>query len=527
MALLLTACGGGESADDKIEVAADAGVGVELESTKWQTDDVDRDATLVAATTQMLVSSDPHATGIQVSTIYFNLIYDRLFWVTADSQLRGYLVKDWEFNDDGLELVLRDDATFHDGSKIDAAAVKANIDRERTAETSAWVSTLSIIEDVEVVDEFRLQLHTKAKTGATLPYVFGGWAGMMMNPKFFNDPEALKTTAPDGIGSGPYKITSWTPGEDVVHLERVEGHWDKSAGQAAKVEFRRTPDQNRVLDAVAAGDYDVARFSSEAAVDALDAVRKAPDNLHAGDPIPSNSITALWMRDNVEPSIREAIALTIDSEALLAQYRGGAAATNQFFGEGHPGHNPAIDALMVRDVEKARDLVKQASAASTKITMAYPETGLESRLAQLIQAQLKEVGIEITLKPLAYAALYPEWYQNKFEMVLMGNAGVAHASTLIDSSLLRGGISWGAPDAALESITAELATADDPALDDAARNKIYQDIFLQAAEERWVVPFARLNFVSVGASKVVNIAPAFPQQYQGMEDFRYVGVSAD
>lgn len=523
--LLLTACGSSGGGAD-VEVDADTGVGVELESQEWTTEGLDRDATLKVGTTLQFVSADVHAAGTTVGTQYFNLLYDRLFWVTANSELRGYLAEEWEFVDKGLQLTLREGATFHDGSPVDAAAVKANLDRARSAEFSGWIKALSAIKDVEAVDDRTVLIHTAAKSGATLPYVLGGWAGMIMNPKFLDDPEALRTSAPEGIGSGPFKVAAWTPGENTVVMERVDGHWDPLAGQVAKVEFGVIPDSAQLMTAVSTGEFDLARITSETAVSARDKAKADSDNLQTGELVAANSIVGVWMRDLVDPKVREAISLTLDREAIVPLYQGGAQGTNQLFAEGHPAHAD-VDAYTQHDVAKAKELVKQAPSGSTSFTMAYVETGLDSRVAQLIQAQLADVGITIKLKPMTHSSIYSAWFQSKFEMVLMGNAGPSHASTGIDASLLRGGTSWGAPDSALAPIEAELAKADDPALADADRNAIYQGILTNVAKENWVVPFVQLRSIMFGAKKVVNIDPAAPFQYQSLEDIRYVGVLAD
>ncbi|MCD4533074.1 ABC transporter substrate-binding protein [Nocardioides sp. cx-169] len=527
MALVLTACGGGggENPSD-IKVDDDAGVGVELADATWETD-VDRDATVKFATSLYMGSADAHAAGATVSTHYFNLLYDRLFWASANGELRGYLVKDWEFVADGLSLTLRDDATFHDGSPLDAAAVKANLDRARTAEFSAYQEALKNVTDVEVVDDYTVLVKTEPKTGATLPYVLAGWAGMIMNPKFTEDSEVLRTSAPDGVGSGPYKITSWTPGEDTVLFERVDGHWDPAAGLAAKIEVKAITDPTQAMNAVATGQYDVFPFSSEAAIQALDKAKADPENLQTSELIPSGSIVGLWMRDLVDPTVREAITLAVDRDALVSQYAGGAVPINQLFAEGHPAHTDAVDEYTKTDPARASELVKEAPQGATSLTMAYVETGLDTRVAQLVQSQLKSVGIELELKPMTHASIYQAWFQNQFEMVLMGNAGPNHASTGIYASLLRGGTSWGAPDSAIESIEAELLRAEDPAMGETERQEVYQGILAEAAKEHWILPFAQLRNLTFASARVVNIQPAVPFQYQSLGDYRYLGVKAD
>ncbi len=197
-----------------------------------------------------------------------------------------YLVTDWEFTDDTLVLTLRDDATFHDGSPVDAEAVKANLDRARTMETSAYLSQLRNIQSVEVADEHTVRLNLVSNTGATLPYALGGFAGMVLNPKYM-DPEVLKTSAPEGVGSGPYEVASWTPGDADMVLERAGEHWDPAAGQAARVEMYTVPDPMQLVNTIAAGQYDLAMVGTRAATSALEKAASAPGTRRSPPPTSS------------------------------------------------------------------------------------------------------------------------------------------------------------------------------------------------------------------------------------------------
>jgi peptide/nickel transport system substrate-binding protein len=63
------------------------------------------------------------------------------------------------------------------------------------------------------------------------------------------------------------------------------------------------------------------------------------------------------------------------------------------------------------DPEKAKALMKEAGISSLKVTMPVSNSGLAPRLAQIVQAQVKDLGIEIELQPMAAAAL-PTRQQN-------------------------------------------------------------------------------------------------------------------
>ena len=72
---------------------------------------------------------------------FFSTIYDALFVTTADGSVAPSLVSKFETSADKtkLTLTLRDGVTFTGGSTLDAALVKANLDR-RSDRISAWAA---------------------------------------------------------------------------------------------------------------------------------------------------------------------------------------------------------------------------------------------------------------------------------------------------------------------------------------------------------------------------------------------------
>jgi peptide/nickel transport system substrate-binding protein len=492
--------------------------------TPWVTEGVDPDAALKIGVSQALTTADPYAPGATVATNFFWMIYDRLFFVDRNSELKPNLVTDWEFTDAGLELTLRDDVTFHDGTPLDANAVKTDLDYARTAETSAYVQQLAAIQSIDVVDDHTVLLNLAPKTGATLPYILGGWPGIIVNPNLY-DPETLKTSVPEGTGSGPYKISSWTPGDNIVTLERAGEYWNPAAGQAATVEMYVEVQPQQLVNAVTTGQYDAAFVGAPTAADAVAQAESDPDNFNA-ELIESYSSSGLFMRDQVDPIVREAISYALDRDAINALYEGTVTPSNQLYPEGHPDHSDDIDLYTQYDPAKAAELVETAPAGSTSLTLQYVDVNPSAQIAQLLQAQLAAVGITLELQASTYSSIFADWFAGKFDILLQGTAGPAHPALAVSNILMRGGVNWAAPDSALPELGSQLAAADDPALSDDERNEIYRGIFTQAAKEHWLLIWAQLNNTIYGSTDLVNASPELPTQYQSFPDFRFVAKTA-
>ena len=144
---------------------------------------------------------------------FMALIYDRLTQINDNLEVEPMLAQSWEFAKDGstLDFKLRSDATFTDGTKIDAAAVKANLDRARSAPYSTHINTLKSITNVTAVNPTTVRITLVPGQGVQLPSVLAQNPGMIVNPKAITDPNADLTQGPGaGNESGPYKLESAT-----------------------------------------------------------------------------------------------------------------------------------------------------------------------------------------------------------------------------------------------------------------------------------------------------------------------------
>ena len=91
---------------------------------------------------------DPHRARTFVGRIVFTSMCDKLVDITPDLKFVPELATEWSWSDDGKALTfkLRPGVKFHDGEAMNAAAVKANIDRARTLPDSLRKSELTSVE---------------------------------------------------------------------------------------------------------------------------------------------------------------------------------------------------------------------------------------------------------------------------------------------------------------------------------------------------------------------------------------------
>ena len=222
-------------------------------------------------------------------------IYDRLTQINDNLEVEPMLAESWEFAKDGstLEFKLRSDATFTDGTKIDAAAVKANLDRARPRPYSTHLNALKSITNVTAVNPTTVRLTLVPGQGVQLPSVLALNAGMIVNPKAIADPNADLTQGPGaGNESGPYKLESvdrcrLAAGE-AQYAERDDWakYWDKTAGRIKRLKVIGITTGAQRINAVRAGDINVGQVTGvdvPQAKQLVDSKELSGNALHAGD----------------------------------------------------------------------------------------------------------------------------------------------------------------------------------------------------------------------------------------------------
>ena len=137
-------------------------------------------------------------------------------------------------------LTLREGLTFHDGTKLDAAAVKANIERYLLPATGSIRRTeFGPLAEVAVTGPLTVELRLSAPY-APLPLVLTNRAGMMVSM------DAVRTLGADfatrAVGCGAYKLASWTKNGELV-LEAFPGYWRGGERGFDRLVYRPIPDE--------------------------------------------------------------------------------------------------------------------------------------------------------------------------------------------------------------------------------------------------------------------------------------------
>ncbi|WP_241049464.1 ABC transporter substrate-binding protein [Achromobacter xylosoxidans] len=366
---------------------------------------------------------DPTRARTFVGRIVFASLCDKLVDITPDLKFVPQLARSWSASPDNKTLTfkLRTDAVFHDGTPIDAAAVKANLDRARTLPDSNRKSELATVASVEAPDAGTVVLHL-AEPDASLLSQLSDRAGMMISPASFDKDPGGKP-----VCSGPYQFKERVQNDRIV-LEKFPKYWDAANYHFDRVVFTPIPDNTVRLNNLRAGDLDiierVAPSDAKAVKDDAN-LRLAPVtglgfqsiSVNLGNGARANNPLAKDKR------VRQALDLAIDRDVL-----------NQVIGEGQyqPAYQPFPPASFAynksfehagRDPKKAQALLKEAGFDRVKFEITFGNNTTMQQVFELVQAMGAEAGFDITLRPVEFASLQSSLARGDFEVGQSGWSG--------------------------------------------------------------------------------------------------------
>src|SRR5499433_627262 len=190
--------------------------------------------------------------------------------ITPDGKFVGDASESWQISSDGLlyTFKLRPNVLFHDGSKVDAAAVKFSIDRLMDPATGSGMrSFYESVHSVEVLDPLTVQIRLKHPYAFMLHMLAGYRTGLIIysptaTQKFTLDDR--KQGKPGAVvGCGPFKLVEWVKGSHLV-MDRFDKYFEPGLPYLDRVMIRVIKDPVTEMAAFKAGEIDfIADFSAE------------------------------------------------------------------------------------------------------------------------------------------------------------------------------------------------------------------------------------------------------------------------
>jgi len=354
--------------------------------------------------------------GIEVAAA----IYDTLTALSKKGEYVPYLAKSMTPNAtfDEWTITLRPGVKFHDGTPVDAAAVKLNLDSYRGANPALparlGVFTNANVDTVTVTDPLTVVVTTKVPWPAYPAYLASGRAGISA-PAQLNDPGTCSTNL---IGSGPFRFVEWRQNESLT-VERNPSYWQEGYPKLDEIEFRPVPEAQARVNGLKSGEFDLIQEASpQAIIDVKDLAKAGDSKAFVSD---KGSETAYQML-NVsklpfsDPIARRAVAFAGDAEEVNEIRNKG---LNTIASGPFPPDNPAhLDRIpRTHNLKKARALANEYEQkhgeplAFEYLALATPDT---VRTAELVKEQEAKAGIEVSIRALDQSTLINEVLAGRF-----------------------------------------------------------------------------------------------------------------
>src|SRR5213083_2165053 len=168
---------------------------------------------------------DPTLARTFVGRVVFASLCDKLFDLDEKLNIVPQLASEYKWAPDNksLTIKIRPGITFHDGEKLDAEAVKYNIERHKTMQGSNRRGELAPVTSVDVVDDQTVRLNLSAPFSPLLAQL-ADRAGMMVSPKAAQ--AAGEKFGAKPVCAGPFRFVERIA-QDRIVLERFPNYWNK------------------------------------------------------------------------------------------------------------------------------------------------------------------------------------------------------------------------------------------------------------------------------------------------------------
>lgn len=381
------------------------------------------------------------------------MVFNGLVKAAGDLSLQPDLAKDWEWSEDGKTITfhLRDDVKWHDGQPFTADDVAFTFNAVASPKydggSTSFVAPIAGFEDVQSGKADKLSgitVVSPTEIRITLSKPNAAFLSGMTQPIL---PEHILKSVPvdqwktadfarHPVGTGPYKLVEWKPGQYI----KLEANPDYFGGKPkTQTVVWRFGDQNTMMAAFLNHEVDVAPVP----IDSADVVKSSGDRL-----VTVKTFNFQYMGMNLadprlaDPEVRKAFAYAINKTAIVnSLLHGYGEPLDQLFPKGHWSYDPSFKGYDY-NVEKAKQIleadgwklnsqgVREKDGKTLSFTLIYPTGNLvREQSAPLIQQDLAAIGVKVQLQSMDFSTLVTH-------LLPKDASGKGHAPTPDDYTLM-------------------------------------------------------------------------------------------
>jgi peptide/nickel transport system substrate-binding protein len=340
---------------------------------------------------------DPIFSQQDVDATRVSLVYERLVSFDESFAPQPQLASSWSTNAAGdvWTFKLRENVLFSDGAPFTAKDVLYTFSRLLDPKSgSPGRANLTAIDPaaIDAVDDHTVRFRLTQPIVEFPSYIANRFTYIVRAGQSADD---LRTR---GIGTGPFRVEHFAPGEDASRYVKNEKYWRTGLPKVDGVEVRSIPDPTAQVAAIASGQIDITWDLPRVGLGSLDG---NPDVKVSFTRTPFVMSLAMWADtapfDDVR--VRQAFKYVVDREKMVQLVLGG---------HGQIGNDQPVapfiqfgvtDPPRARDIEKAKALLAAAGHGDGLTVDLYTSEAVIGfiEMATVYQAMASEAGITVNI----------------------------------------------------------------------------------------------------------------------------------
>jgi peptide/nickel transport system substrate-binding protein len=294
-----------------------------------------------------------------------------------------------------IDVQVRPGVVFSDGTVLDAAAVKAGLERNlATTNKGAFNVTFFDISSIDVTGTDSVVIHFSQPVANLFYPHLADEESFIVSPKG----AAAGTLESKPVGAGPFMLKSFTPSQK-IELVKNPKYWDAKSIKLSGITFVETPSGPQQINSLATG---LVNAEESFPINDIPALKKMSSVYTTSAFLDANYLFAPMCKSSgplANVKVRQALSYAINRPQINAAL---------LFGKGEPAwsffpsssvyYNKALTNSYRFDLKKAKQLLVQAGyphGFSTSITpLPMP---LTDQLATILQAEWKKIGVNLQI----------------------------------------------------------------------------------------------------------------------------------
>ncbi|MGQ0569250.1 MAG: ABC transporter substrate-binding protein [Armatimonadota bacterium] len=366
---------------------------------------------------QEVVGLDPNLVTAFSSFRRLDFLYNKLVRYNDKLEIEADLAESWEFPDPRTAVFrLRRGVRFHSGAEMTSEDVKFTLERVLDPATrSPGRSFIDVITAVETPDRYTVRVKMRFPLASLLSGLSSANLSIVEKAAVQRSGNLQRTVA----GTGPFMLAEWVP-DNFMRLAKNPNYFRRGLPHFDTLIIRVIPDQASLLAGVRTRALDMATINQGAVITQarreanVVVVQKAGINLR----IFSFNTTRPPYNDQ---RVRYAFSFAIDRNAIVNTAEFGFATVSGPVPASTPWATPTSRfPSYTQNVARARQLLSEAGHpngfATRIVTSPTYEGGIA--VAQVIQEQLRAIGVNATLDTIEWGTYINRWVARDFDTMI-------------------------------------------------------------------------------------------------------------